>query len=51
MKEDMEEGHFDKDGNFIYDKKNDLIKDEWLDNINWENVKNKAGKLWEKVKY
>lgn len=49
MKEDMEEGHFDEAGNFVYDKKEDVIKDAWLDNINWDNVKNKAGKLWEKV--
>uniref|UniRef100_A0A915EHY3 Mitochondrial import receptor subunit TOM7 homolog n=1 Tax=Ditylenchus dipsaci TaxID=166011 RepID=A0A915EHY3_9BILA len=46
MKDDMEEGHFDKDGTFIYNKKDTTIKDAWLDNINWENVKNSAGKHW-----
>lgn len=49
MKEDMEEGHFDQNGTFIFDKKDADIKDAWLDNIDWDNVKNRAGKLWHKV--
>jgi len=48
MKEDLEEGHFDNTGNFIYDKKDVGIKDAWLDNVNWDNIKNSAGKLWQK---
>lgn len=51
MKEDMEDGHFDQDGTFIFKKKDELIKDAWLDNINWDNIKNKAGNLWQKVLY
>ncbi|EJW79834.1 hypothetical protein WUBG_09255, partial [Wuchereria bancrofti] len=46
MKEDLEEGHFDADGNFIFDKKETEIKDAWLDNIDWANVKAEAGDQW-----
>uniref|UniRef100_A0A0R3RVR3 GYF domain-containing protein n=1 Tax=Elaeophora elaphi TaxID=1147741 RepID=A0A0R3RVR3_9BILA len=46
MKEDLEEGHFDADGNFIFDKKETEIKDAWLDNIDWANVKANAGDQW-----
>ncbi|VDK79662.1 unnamed protein product [Litomosoides sigmodontis] len=46
MKEDLEEGHFDADGNFIFDKKETEIKDAWLDNIDWANVKADAGNQW-----
>jgi len=49
MKEDLEEGHFDTGGNFIFNKKENMIKDAWLDNIDWDNLKNKAGKNWNKV--
>ncbi|KAK0417699.1 hypothetical protein QR680_013157 [Steinernema hermaphroditum] len=45
MKEDMEEGHFDSAGNFIFNK-NEEIKDGWLDNIDWTQVKRRAGKHW-----
>lgn len=39
MKEEMEEGHFDKDGHYIQNKKGeDEIKDSWLDNIDWVKV-------------
>uniref|UniRef100_A0A915PI95 GYF domain-containing protein n=1 Tax=Setaria digitata TaxID=48799 RepID=A0A915PI95_9BILA len=46
MQDDLEEGHFDTDGNFIFDKKETEIKDAWLDNIDWTNVKSNAGKQW-----
>ncbi|PAV74767.1 hypothetical protein WR25_11802 [Diploscapter pachys] len=46
MKEDMEDGHFDADGNFIFDKKGKEIKDAWLDNVDWAGIKQKAGKQW-----
>ncbi|KAI3416154.1 hypothetical protein GPALN_005703 [Globodera pallida] len=49
MKDDLEEGHFDANGTFIFDKKEDVIKDAWLDNIEWDNVKNAAGKHWGKL--
>ncbi|VDN03166.1 unnamed protein product [Thelazia callipaeda] len=47
MHEDMEDGHFDTYGNFIFDKKQDEIKDAWLDNIDWTNVKANAGDQWQ----
>lgn len=39
MREEMEEGYFDKDGHFVFKKKED-IRDNWLDNIDWHNIKN-----------
>uniref|UniRef100_A0A1I7XB79 GYF domain-containing protein n=1 Tax=Heterorhabditis bacteriophora TaxID=37862 RepID=A0A1I7XB79_HETBA len=47
MKEDLEEGHFDADGNFIFDKKEKNVKDAWLDDIDWGAIKEKAGDQWE----
>lgn len=39
MKEEMEEGHFDKEGMYIFGKREkDEIKDHWLDNIDWVKV-------------
>uniref|UniRef100_A0A8C4QAU2 CD2 antigen cytoplasmic tail-binding protein 2 n=1 Tax=Eptatretus burgeri TaxID=7764 RepID=A0A8C4QAU2_EPTBU len=38
LKEEMDEGHFDCEGNY-FAKKESLIRDNWLDNINWMNVK------------
>lgn len=41
MKEEMEEGHFDKEGTYIFGKRaKDEIKDHWLDNIDWVKVNN-----------
>lgn len=37
MREELEEGHFDKDGLFHWNK-TDEIKDNWLDNIDWIKV-------------
>lgn len=45
----MEDGHFDQNGTFIFKKNDELIKDAWLDNIDWDNIKKKAGDLWQKV--
>ncbi|CAK9302614.1 unnamed protein product [Gordionus sp. m RMFG-2023] len=39
MKEEMEEGHFDNSGNFIFDKKTVEIRDNWIDNIDWVQIK------------
>ncbi|CAI5445485.1 unnamed protein product [Caenorhabditis angaria] len=47
MKEDLEEGHFDETGNFIYDKKEKDLQDAWLDGIDWSTVKKRAGDQWE----
>ncbi|XP_029168246.1 CD2 antigen cytoplasmic tail-binding protein 2 homolog [Nylanderia fulva] len=38
MKEELEEGHFDKDGHYLWNK-DKQIKDNWLDNIDWVQVK------------
>lgn len=43
MDEELETGHFDKEGTYIADKSED-IRDSWLDNINWNNVISKADK-------
>ncbi|XP_059622602.1 CD2 antigen cytoplasmic tail-binding protein 2 homolog [Phlebotomus argentipes] len=37
MKEEMEEGHFDRDGHYVWNK-NKEITDNWLDNIDWVKV-------------
>jgi len=37
MREELEEGHFDKDGLYHWNKETD-IKDNWLDNIDWVKV-------------
>lgn len=38
MKEELEEGHFDTEGNYHWDKET-VIKDHWLDNIDWVKIK------------
>ena len=41
----MEEGHFDKEGTYIFKKRDkDEIKDSWLDNIDWIKVSNQTAK-------
>lgn len=37
MKEELEEGHFDKEGHYLW-KKEKQIRDNWLDNIDWVQV-------------
>ncbi|XP_042906643.1 CD2 antigen cytoplasmic tail-binding protein 2 [Parasteatoda tepidariorum] len=39
MKEELEEGYFDKDGTYIFQKEEDVVKDQWLDDIDWIKVK------------
>ncbi|KAM8824652.1 CD2 antigen cytoplasmic tail-binding protein 2 [Synchiropus picturatus] len=38
LKEEMEEGHFDSEGNYFI-KKEQQIRDNWLDNIDWVKIK------------
>lgn len=38
MKDEMDEGDFDKDGFYHWKKDKDEIKDAWLDNIDWANI-------------
>ncbi|RXG73377.1 CD2 antigen cytoplasmic tail-binding protein 2-like protein [Armadillidium vulgare] len=42
MKEEMEEGHFDKDGFYHFKKEGEQLKDAWLDNIDWVKIKNEG---------
>ncbi|XP_075679527.1 CD2 antigen cytoplasmic tail-binding protein 2 homolog holn1 [Dermatophagoides pteronyssinus] len=49
MDEELETGHFDKEGTYIFDKEND-IRDNWLDNINWNVVKPTTSKTVKKEK-
>lgn len=42
MQEEMEEGHFDKDGHFIWNNEKE-IRDNWLDNIDWQKIKHIEG--------
>lgn len=39
MKEELEEGHVDKEGMYIFNKEKDEVKDHWLDNIDWVQIK------------
>ncbi|XP_071943903.1 CD2 antigen cytoplasmic tail-binding protein 2-like [Antedon mediterranea] len=38
LKEEMQDGYFDKEGNY-FEKKDDEIKDSWMDEIDWVKVK------------
>lgn len=38
MKEELEEGHFDGDGHFQWNRTKE-IKDHWLDNLDWVKIK------------
>lgn len=38
MKEELEEGHFDGDGHYQWNKEAE-IKDHWLDNLDWVKIK------------
>ncbi|XP_034936831.1 CD2 antigen cytoplasmic tail-binding protein 2 homolog [Chelonus insularis] len=42
MKEELEEGHFDKDGHYLWDKEK-KIRDNWLDNIDWIKIEPRTG--------
>uniref|UniRef100_A0A5S6QH46 GYF domain-containing protein n=1 Tax=Trichuris muris TaxID=70415 RepID=A0A5S6QH46_TRIMR len=48
MAEELDEGHFDSEGTFIFRSSKDEIKDAWLENIDWAKIKKDAGSLWEK---
>lgn len=42
MKEELEEGHFDKSGHYQWNKEKE-IRDDWLDTIDWVKIKHKPG--------
>ncbi|XP_067015388.1 CD2 antigen cytoplasmic tail-binding protein 2 homolog isoform X2 [Anabrus simplex] len=39
MKEELQEGHFDTEGNYHWKKEGKVIKDNWLENIDWVKIK------------
>ncbi|XP_053326694.1 CD2 antigen cytoplasmic tail-binding protein 2 [Spea bombifrons] len=41
LSEEMEEGHFDSEGNYFL-KKEEQIRDHWLENIDWVRIKERA---------
>lgn len=41
MREELEEGHFDRDGHFIW-KNEKEVRDNWLDNIDWQKIKHNS---------
>lgn len=49
MQEEEEEGHYDEEGNFVFNKNKDEVHDEWADNIDWDSAKLKAGNHWNKT--
>lgn len=49
MKEELEEGHFDKDGHYLWNKEKQ-IRDNWLDNIDWVQIKPRSGPTAKKTK-
>lgn len=38
MDEELQDGHFDKEGTYIFKKEANSLKDNWLDNINWDRI-------------
>ncbi|XP_074854522.1 CD2 antigen cytoplasmic tail-binding protein 2 [Carettochelys insculpta] len=40
LEEEMEEGHFDSEGNYFL-RRSALLRDNWLDNIDWVQIKEK----------
>ncbi|KAG8433456.1 hypothetical protein GDO86_017655 [Hymenochirus boettgeri] len=44
LKEEMEEGHFDSEGNYFL-RKEAQIRDHWLDNIDWVRIKERTTPL------
>jgi len=49
MNDEMEDGHFDSTGNFIFKKGANDIKDAWLDNVDWARIKKDAGGQWQQT--
>ncbi|ODM90978.1 CD2 antigen cytoplasmic tail-binding protein 2 [Orchesella cincta] len=41
MKDELEEGYFDGNGMYIWNKRDGEIKDSWLDSVDWMKVKQK----------
>ncbi|XP_057295914.1 CD2 antigen cytoplasmic tail-binding protein 2-like [Hydractinia symbiolongicarpus] len=39
LRDELEEGHFDAQGNYIANKTDENVTDEWLDSVDWNKVK------------
>lgn len=39
VKDELKEGHFDDQGMYIFNKETEDIRDNWIDNIDWEKIK------------
>ena len=39
IKDELKEGHFDDQGTFIFRKEKEEIRDNWIDNIDWQTIK------------
>lgn len=48
LKEEMEEGYFDVEGNY-FEKKEEVICDEWLDLLDWVKIKEQGDKFQKNV--
>lgn len=42
LKEELEEGHFDKSGHYQWNKEKE-VRDDWLDTIDWVKIKHNPG--------
>lgn len=43
IKDELKEGHFDDQGTFIFNKEKEEIRDNWIDNIDWQAIKEEEG--------
>lgn len=43
IKDELKEGHFDDQGTFIFNKEKEEIRDNWIDNIDWQTIKEVEG--------
>ena len=41
MDDELEEGYFTKEGDYVFHRKDNQVKDNWLDNIDWVKVRRK----------
>lgn len=50
LKDELEEGHFDAEGNYIANERSEDINDEWLDSVNWKEIKDDGDVKYNKKK-
>ncbi|KAE9556091.1 hypothetical protein FO519_000725 [Halicephalobus sp. NKZ332] len=49
LDDELEEGTFDTEGNFVFNKKDDESKDAWADSINWDQIEKETGEGTDEV--